>query len=62
MPTQMRDFNPLAANQPDDYLDSGAGAVAATPVRIGKIVRKPPAAQRQDWRPSAGTHEVEFVS
>lgn len=60
MPTQMRDFNPVLKNQPDDYLDSGAGAISETPVRIGKIVGKPTAAQRQDWRPSAGVHEVEF--
>jgi hypothetical protein len=60
MPTQMREFNPLATSQPDDFLDSGAGAIGSTPVRIGKIVRKLPAAQKQDWRPSAGVHEVEF--
>src|SRR5690606_31867216 len=33
---QMRDFNPALTNQPDDYLDSGAGAISQTPVRIGK--------------------------
>lgn len=60
MPIQMREFNPLLQNQADDYLDSGAGAIAATPVRIGKKVGKATAMQRQDWRPSAGVHEVQF--
>lgn len=32
---QMRDFNPAITNQPDDYIDSGAGAISQTPVRIG---------------------------
>lgn len=31
---QMRDFNPLARNAADDYLDSGSGAIKATPIRI----------------------------
>jgi hypothetical protein len=57
---QMKDFNPLAKNQPDDYLDSGAGAIADTPVRIGQIVGKPTEHQTHPWRPSAGVHEVVF--
>lgn len=56
---QMRDFNPALRDQPDDYLDSGAGAVAQTPVRIGRIVGKPTERQRDDWRPDAGVHEVQ---
>lgn len=55
---QMKDFNPALSNQPDDYLDSGAGAIAQTPIRIGKIVGKPTDHSREDWRPSAGVHEV----
>lgn len=55
---QMKDFNPAATNQPDDYLDSVAGAITATPVRIGKVVGKPTVTTREDWRPSAGVHEV----
>jgi hypothetical protein len=55
---QMKDFNPQVRDQPDDYLDSGAGAISATPVRIGKVVGKPTVSERQDWRPSAGVHEV----
>lgn len=57
---QMTDFNPELTNQADDYLDSGAGAISQTPVRIGKIVGKPTATEREDWRPSAGVHEVEL--
>jgi hypothetical protein len=62
MPEQMQDFNPLLKDQPDDYLDSGAGAITATPVRIGKVITAATAAhtRKQDWRPSAGVHEVEF--
>lgn len=55
---QMQDFNPLNKNQPDDFLDSGAGAITETPVRIGKVVRKVDIAAGNDWRPSAGVHEV----
>lgn len=54
----MKDFNPALRDQPDDYLDSGAGAIASTPVRIGKIVGNPTATPREDWRPSGGVHEV----
>lgn len=57
---QMKDFNPLATRQPDDYIDSGAGAIADTPVRIGQIVGKPTEHQTHPWRPSAGVHEVVF--
>lgn len=55
---QMKDFNPALRDQPDDYLDSAAGAIASTPVRIGKIVGKPTVTPREDWRPSGGVHEV----
>ncbi|HAT3744037.1 TPA: phage terminase large subunit [Serratia marcescens] len=55
---QMRDFNPALTNQPDDYIDSGAGAISETPVRIGKLVGKPTAQGREDWQPSDGDHEV----
>ena len=49
-----KDFNPELTNQPDDYIDSAAGAIAQTPIRVGKIVGKPTEALREDWRPSAG--------
>ena len=55
---QMKDFNPELRDQADDYLDSGAGAIAQTPIRIGKIVGKPTEHSREDWRPEAGVHEV----
>jgi hypothetical protein len=57
---QMKDFSPLAKNQADDYLDSGAGAIADTPIRIGQIVGNPTATPAHPWRPSAGVHEVAF--
>jgi hypothetical protein len=56
---QMRDFNPALTNQDDDFIDSGAGAISQTPVRIGRIVGKPTEARRDDWRPDAGVHEVQ---
>jgi hypothetical protein len=57
---QMKDFNPLSTTQPDDYIDSGAGAIADTPVRIGQIVGIPTEHQQHPWRPSAGVHEIVF--
>lgn len=58
MPQQMRDWDPLQKDQPDDSLDSGAGAISETPIRIGHDV---PAADdnREDWREGSGTHEVQ---
>lgn len=58
MYAQMQDFNPILTNQDDDYIDSGAGAIHQTPVRIGKLVGKPTEQQREHWRPSDGDHEV----
>ncbi|WP_028354764.1 phage terminase large subunit [Bordetella petrii] len=59
---QMKEWDPSITNQPDDYLDSGAGAILQAPVRIGRMVREkvgiPTAPGREDWRPSGGVHEV----
>jgi hypothetical protein len=55
---QMRDFNPALKNQPDDYLDSAAGAISATPVRIGKIFRNLTAEQPKNWVPHGGEHDI----
>lgn len=49
---QMRDFDPKAKKQADDYLDSGAGAITDLPVRIGKIIgRVKDVSPRESWRP-----------
>lgn len=57
----MRDWNPGETDQPDDDIDSLAGAVSETPERIGRFVGwNPPGQGRDDWRPSAGVHEVEL--
>jgi hypothetical protein len=56
--TEMQAFNPAIKDQPDDYVDSAAGAIADTPVRIGRVVRNSTSEQVDDWRPSAGVHEV----
>ncbi|HFT4517404.1 TPA: transcriptional regulator, partial [Klebsiella pneumoniae] len=55
---QMRDFNPALTNQPDDYIDSGSGAISATPVRIGKLVGIPTAQAREHWQPNDGDFSV----
>ncbi|MET5442949.1 phage terminase large subunit [Klebsiella aerogenes] len=55
---QMRDFNPALTNQPDDFIDSGSGAISATPVRIGKLVGIPTAQAREHWQPYDGDISV----
>lgn len=58
---QMRDWNPAISDQPDDYLDAAAGAIAAEPVRIGKVVlSREQRAARLGWQPAAGTFEVQW--
>lgn len=59
---QMRDFNPALTNQPDDYIDSLAGAVLRTPVRIGKVVqnRKAISANIASWRPNSGQYQAKI--
>lgn len=59
---QMKDWNPAVRQQPDDYLDSGAGAIEHAPVRINKLVGKPTAGARDDWRQSSGVFEVTLES
>ena len=58
----MRDWNPAVTEQPDDDIDSLAGAVTETPERMGRSSAgwNAPAKGRDDWRPSAGMHEVEL--
>jgi hypothetical protein len=58
LPEQMRGWNPLSTGQPDDYLDSTAGAVTETPERVGKLVKISTAKGPQHWRPGTGVHEV----
>lgn len=59
---QMKDFNPAVKDQPDDYLDSAAGAITDQPERIRAVgpqmSGKPNGMARHDWRPSTGVHEV----
>ncbi len=55
---QLKDFNPEAKNQADDYIDSSSGAISETPVRIGKADGNPTGGQTDDWRTGAGVHEV----
>lgn len=55
---QMKDWNPAVTNQPDDYLDSGARAIRANPVRIGRSAKISAAQEGAMWRPSSGVHEI----
>jgi hypothetical protein len=55
---QMKDFNPVLRDQPDDYIDSAAGAISQTPIRIGKLVGNPTEVAANNWRPEAGDFEV----
>jgi len=57
---QMKDWNPAVKEQPDDYLDSGARAIRANPVRIGngQLAGIPAEARGAMWRPDSGVHEV----
>jgi terminase large subunit-like protein len=58
---QMRDFNPAITEQPDDDLDSLAGAISEAPERIGRVGGwNSPQEASDDWRPSAGIFEVEL--
>lgn len=56
---QMQEWNPAVRDQPDDYLDSGAGAISSTPVRIGKLVGNPASARQENWRPNHGQFDVQ---
>lgn len=60
MTGQMREWNPAVQNQPDDYLDAGAGAVTDTPERLDHSSRNRDAQQTDDWRPGAGVFEAEL--
>lgn len=57
---QMQDWNPEAKNQPDDYLDAGAGAITETPERVHSRAAALPTASRADWRPNSQPMEVEL--
>ena len=59
LPNQMRDWIPGVEGQADDYIDSGAGAVKQTPIRIGKVIGNVKTLERKQWRPSSGVHEVQ---
>ncbi|RQO38609.1 transcriptional regulator [Herminiimonas sp. KBW02] len=55
---QMRDFNPVKKDQPDDFIDVTARAIKQTPVRIGNFVGIPTDQRRDNWRPNSGVHDV----
>lgn len=55
--SQMREWQPDGKGQRDDILDSGAGAIHLTPIRIGRGVQSETTAFA-DWRPGNGSIEV----
>jgi hypothetical protein len=55
---EMTNWNPKVKEQPDGHVDSGARAIADTPVRIGNIAGKPTSPEQQNWRPNQGSIEV----
>lgn len=56
---QMRSFNPASTSQKDDYLDSLAGAIKQTPVRILKIIGNTEGTLNNTWRPHGGVYETQ---
>lgn len=54
---QMRSFNPELTHQADDYLDSLAGAILQTPVRISKLLIEPHPT-KLNWRMNSSVHYV----
>ncbi len=56
---QMEEWDPKVLDQPDDYLDAAAGAIAETPARIGRadgVETRP----REEWRPGLNKTEIEY--
>ena len=54
----MRMFNPAITEQPDDDLDSLAGAVTDSPERVGKIHRNNEVNEGPNWRGNSGVVEA----
>jgi hypothetical protein len=57
---QMKEWNPAIANQPDDHLDAGAGAITDQPQKLADSLRNRNADDREDWRPGASVFEAEL--
>ncbi|HCT4389956.1 phage terminase large subunit [Acinetobacter baumannii] len=55
---QMREFNPAITDQPDDYLDSLAGAIVEAPERVGKTLNQTDYEETPNWRTNGGVYEA----
>lgn len=55
---QMREWNPAISSQPDDYLDSLAGAIVSAPERVGRIHNEIESNESPNWRPDSGVFEA----
>jgi hypothetical protein len=56
---EMKDWRPTVKEQPDNYVDAGAGAIKAAPQRISRIIRRKDATPTGgSWRPADGVHDV----
>ena len=60
VPPQMREWNPAATNQADDFLDAGAGAITDQPERLSDMARNRSPGPAEDWRPAGGVFEAEL--
>lgn len=61
MPQQMRSWTPeMSRRAVDDILDSGAGAIHNTPVRIGGNYHQAKELQWDEWRPNIKQAEVQY--
>lgn len=54
----MREFNPAITDQPDDYLDSLAGAIVEAPERVGKSLNQTDYEETPNWRTNGGVYEA----
>lgn len=56
---QMQAWSPKTTDQPDDYLDAGAGAIAQTPVQIGTVSETlRDHARHTEWRPGGRVYDL----
>ena len=56
---EMKDFNPMVADQADSYIDSAAGAIKQTPMRIGRSIGQALSREPEmEWRPNGGVHDL----
>lgn len=58
---EMRQWSPAVSQQPDDYIDSAAKAIADQPERVGHSARIREIPPGDDWRPGTGVYEAQLT-